>query len=68
MAKSDPNTNRFFWAIGIKIFDCYGSTEMNIVSGNNITAINLETIGKACPEVKFKIEDKTQQLLVYTSY
>jgi hypothetical protein len=24
MAKSDPETNKFFWGIGIQIYDCYG--------------------------------------------
>eukprot|EP01130_Rhizamoeba_saxonica_P004016 TRINITY_DN1661_c0_g1_i4.p1 TRINITY_DN1661_c0_g1~~TRINITY_DN1661_c0_g1_i4.p1 ORF type:complete len:375 (+),score=75.69 TRINITY_DN1661_c0_g1_i4:756-1880(+) len=28
MAKSDPSTNEFFWGLGVKVFDCYGSTEV----------------------------------------
>lgn len=58
-AALDPEVARFFWSLGIEIYEGYGMTETSpVLTANRPDAFKLGTVGKAIPGVQLRIDDE----------
>jgi long-chain acyl-CoA synthetase len=57
-AKLDEKYSNFFWAIGVKIYEFYGASELLCITYNSdMHHFRSGTIGKSLPNVEIEIED-----------
>ncbi len=63
MAKSDIESVRFFWALGIPVMEVYGSTECNLITANRHGAVKLDSSGKPLPNSIVKISAEGEVLV-----
>ncbi|HOK40430.1 MAG TPA: long-chain fatty acid--CoA ligase [bacterium] len=55
---------KFFWGIGLKIFEGYGLTECSpVVSVNYENNIKLGSVGKPLPDIEIKLADDNELLI-----
>jgi long-chain acyl-CoA synthetase len=57
-----PEMNRFFYAVGIKLRELYGMTEIGIVATHQGKDIKIGTAGKFLPGVEWKITQEGELL------
>ncbi|MFH2011940.1 MAG: AMP-binding protein [Pseudomonadota bacterium] len=53
-----PEMNRFFYAIGIKLRELYGMTEIGIVSTHTGKGFKIGTAGKVLPGIEYRITEE----------
>ena len=67
-----PDFFRFFQALGINLFQVYGSTEAGVVSMHSQGDIDNDSVGRICKGVEIKISDEQEILIkgesVFTGY
>lgn len=58
-AALDREVARFFWSLGVEIYEGYGLTETApVLTANRPDAFKLGTVGKAIPNVELEIDDE----------
>lgn len=58
-----PDTVAFFNAIGVKLRQCYGSTEGGMISGHRGDDIQVETVGPPLEYVEVRVADDGEYLI-----
>ncbi|MDY6969322.1 MAG: AMP-binding protein [Spirochaetota bacterium] len=57
-----PEMNRFFYAIGVKLRELYGMTEIGIATTHQGRGFKIGTAGKILPGIEFKITEEGEFL------
>ena len=63
-AKSDANAVKFAWAVGIPVYEMYGSTECNGISCTYSAGICFDTVGTPFPGVNVRLNAENSEIEV----